>query len=130
MLLDDQQNRNAGLIGEDLARKYLVKQGFEIVEVNFRVKGGEIDIVACKKGELHFVEVKTRSTPHYGSPFEAITRYKESRLTKAAQIFLFKNQQWAKSPKCFSVISVDLSQGDPQIVFLPNAFESVGGYYY
>ncbi len=120
---------NAGLIGEDLARKHLLKLGFDIIESNFRIKGGEIDIIACKKGELHFVEVKTRTTPQYGSPFEAITRSKQAHLTRAAQIFLYKNSEWKKNPKCFSVISVDLSKDEPQIIFLPNAFESVGGYY-
>jgi Holliday junction resolvase-like predicted endonuclease len=52
---------DVGKIGEDTAARFLVKQGFMIVERNYWKKYGEIDIVAKKKGVIHFVEVKTVS---------------------------------------------------------------------
>jgi len=50
-----------GQDGETLVCEYLTRHGFKILEKNWKVKGGEIDIIAEKKGLLHFVEVRTRS---------------------------------------------------------------------
>jgi putative endonuclease len=53
------EKRRIGDIGEEIACRFLVKRGFEVVERNYLKKWGEIDIIAQKSGELHFVEVKT-----------------------------------------------------------------------
>lgn len=55
------QKQNIGNIGEELAARFLVKQGYDIVERNYRKPFGEIDIIGRKEGLLHFVEVKTVS---------------------------------------------------------------------
>ncbi|MCR4324789.1 MAG: YraN family protein [Candidatus Curtissbacteria bacterium] len=63
---------NIGKIGEDAAVKFLQKNGYKIIEHNFRIRGGEIDIIAKDGKTLVYVEVKTRSTSAFGLPEEAV----------------------------------------------------------
>lgn len=83
--------KEAGKLGEDLAVSYLIKHGYQIIEQNFRIRGGEIDIVALEKDTLVFVEVKTRSSAEFGSPLEAITYWKLKSLIKTAQFYKLKH---------------------------------------
>ena len=80
-----------GKIGEDLATKYLESLGYTIVERNFVAKQGEIDIVAKdnSKGELVFIEVKTRTNTLYGKPIEAVTEPKQKHLISTAKYYLY-----------------------------------------
>ena len=73
--------------GEDIASEYLKDNGFVIIERNFRIRGGEIDIIATKKDILIFVEVKTRTSTQFGTGFEAITPWKLKALIRASQFF-------------------------------------------
>lgn len=74
-------NKEVGALGEKLAREYLVKLGYKIVEVNRRFsKFCEVDIIALDKKTLVFVEVKTRSTDFCGSGLEAITSAKYQHI--------------------------------------------------
>ncbi|GAA3598732.1 YraN family protein [Kribbella ginsengisoli] len=72
-----------GKYGEDLAARYLVANGFTILERNWRCGQGEIDIVARENRTLVVCEVKTRRGLGYGSPLESITYRK---LTKLRQL--------------------------------------------
>ncbi len=67
------KKRQFGNLGEDLACKFLMKQGFSILERNFLRKCGEIDIVCQKNASLHFVEVKTVSCEMVHTPGAAVT---------------------------------------------------------
>lgn len=84
---------NAGKIGEDTAASYLRKLGYTILERNFRIRNGEIDIIAVdpstSSGQktLVFVEVKTRSSDKFGTPLEAIHYWKLKALRNAAQVY-------------------------------------------
>jgi putative endonuclease len=88
-----------GKRGEDLAVSYLRKLGFRIIERNFRIRGGEIDIVAIETSKLTheqtlvFIEVKTRSSGKFGTPLEAITYYKLRSLIKTAAFYRLKHPQ-------------------------------------
>jgi putative endonuclease len=73
--------------GEEIAVKYLQDKGYKIIDRNFRLKGGEIDIVAVKDGILIFVEVKTRTSNQFGTGFEAITSWKIKSLIKSAYFY-------------------------------------------
>lgn len=122
--------RETGNEGEDQAERHLKKNGFKIVERNFFCRSGEIDIIAEKKGELHFIEVKTRRTLGYGDPLEAITPWKQKRLFSAAHYYLHLHPWRQKFPRCFSVMSLyDPGNDQVQIEFIPNAFELWGDYY-
>jgi putative endonuclease len=79
--------RNEGIHGETLAVSYLQKQGFIIIDRNFRIRGGEIDIIAIDRDTLSFVEVKTRMSNAFGTPLEAISYWKLKSLIKTAQYY-------------------------------------------
>lgn len=81
-------NRKLGEIGEDTAEKYLISQGFRILQRNYRCREGEIDILAERDGILKAVEVKTRRNAAFGSPCEAVSRYKQEHIRKAALQYL------------------------------------------
>ncbi len=78
-----------GKIGEDAAINFLKNQSYKIVERNYRIRNGEIDIVAIDKKEnsLVFVEVKTRSSNKFGTPLEAIHYWKLKSLINAARVY-------------------------------------------
>ena len=86
----DQGNR-----GEQFAVEFLASLGFQVIERNFRIRGGEIDIIAIDASyggkTLVFIEVKTRSTSDFGSPLEAIGYYKMRSLIKATQFYKLKH---------------------------------------
>lgn len=74
--------------GEDLAAVFLEDAGMVILERNFRCPRGELDIIAKDGDTAVFVEVKTRRTAALGSPLEAVTRTKLSRIRVLAGIWL------------------------------------------
>ncbi len=77
-----------GRQGEELASRFLKKQGYKILETNYSCALGEVDIIAADRDILAFVEVKTRSGCEFGYPEEAINRKKQRRLMRIAQIYL------------------------------------------
>ena len=87
-------NRELGDHGEDLACKFLEKNGYKIIERNKSFsKFCEIDIIAQIKNTLVFVEVKTRKTNSFGSPLEAITKTKYSHIRQGALTYLGENSK-------------------------------------
>jgi len=89
-------NYQTGKFGEDLARQYLIKKGYEILTSNFRSRFGEIDIIASKNNALIFVEVKLKIGEEAGQPEEMINNKKISQIQKMAEIFLQNNSSLAK----------------------------------
>ncbi|HUT22960.1 MAG TPA: YraN family protein [Sumerlaeia bacterium] len=77
-----------GRRGEDLACRFLWRHAFRILERNYQGSRGEIDIVAEKKGCIHFVEVKTRTTDSLGRPEERVDAKKREILRETARIYL------------------------------------------
>ena len=85
-------NLQTGKLGEEIAKDYLEKKGYKIIEQNFKTKYAEIDLLAKKDGELILVEVRTKIGENFGSPEESLTKKKlkklwfNARLVKAARI--------------------------------------------
>ena len=78
-------NQLTGAFGEEVVCEYLKVHHAEIIERNWRIREGEIDIIAMyPSGIFTFVEVKTRSTVAFGHPLEAITREKAHRMGRLA----------------------------------------------
>ena len=77
-----------GRRGEQAAAEYLERAGLRILDRNWRCAIGEIDIVAAERQVLVVCEVKTRSGTRYGTPLEAITRAKRTRLRRLAALWL------------------------------------------
>ncbi len=77
-----------GRAGEQYAAQFLKKKGYRILALNYKAGGGELDIVALKRGILVFAEVKTRSGTSFGTPAEAVGEKKIACLRSAAAAFL------------------------------------------
>jgi putative endonuclease len=91
-LTDMQRNQNLGTWGEDQALAHLLSKGLVLLDRNFRVVVGEVDLIMDDKGTLVFVEVKTRRSLQYGSPEESITQTKKEKIYKAAIEYIERNQ--------------------------------------
>ena len=78
------KRRDTGIQGEKLAKGFLKKRGYRILETNYRCPEGEIDIVAKHKDSLVFVEVRTKTSLEFGSPEESITPTKKERMRATA----------------------------------------------
>lgn len=103
-------SKQTGDYGESLACEFLRKKSFKILERNFRIRGGEIDIIAQDPtGDLVFVEVKTRHTHEYGDPAEAVTPWKINFLIRASQFYVLKHN-WQNKPLRIDVICVDFTK--------------------
>ena len=77
-----------GISGEKMAAEYLKKKGYQIIERNFRVREGEIDIISRRKNELIFIEVKTRTSLTYGFPEEAVGEKKQQKILAVINRYL------------------------------------------
>ena len=80
--------RILGKSGELFAEKFLERRGYEILERNFRCKLGEIDLVARERGEVVFVEVKSRKETAFGFPEEQLSWKKQKKLWRLAEYYL------------------------------------------
>src|SRR4051812_3319117 len=112
-------SRAAGASAEQLAADFLVERGFQILERNFTVKGGEIDLVCDDAGTLVFVEVRARRADDFGTPEETIGATKRRRIILAAKLYLLQRQIEERACR-FDVIAIE---GD-QIRHLPDAFSA------
>ena len=88
------QNKDTGFLGENIATAHLEGLGFEILERNWRYKHLEIDIIASKDRLLHIVEVKTRTSLHFGFPEQMIHVQKMQFLKNAAAHFQYLHPHW------------------------------------
>lgn len=90
-------NISVGKKGEQIAKEYLEKQGYKIIETNKHFsRQCEIDIIALDKDTLVFCEVKTRTTTVCGIPFEAIRRTKYENIKTGLFLFLQENPAYKK----------------------------------
>ena len=78
-----------GKQGEDLVEKYLIKEGYKILDRNFSCRRGEIDIISLYKKQIIFIEIKSRTNNKYGLPSEAVTKKKLEKIYKTAQYYLY-----------------------------------------
>lgn len=85
------QARVLGTTGEEIATEYLKRKGFEILQRNFTVRGGEIDIVARHRDILIFVEVKTRTGRTFGEADESVDSTKKHRIHRAIGRYIHEN---------------------------------------
>ena len=83
------QKQRTGAFGEEATAQFLLARGDEILDRNWRIREGEIDLVSLdSNGAFHFIEVKTRSSLAFGHPFEAINREKAHRMQRLAMGWL------------------------------------------
>lgn len=109
-----------GLKSEEVAAKFIQKNGYKILCRNFKTKIGEIDLIAEEDGTIVFIEVKARKTQRFGSPKYAITQKKQRKISQVALYYLKNNPKYSKKAR-FDVITVGESSKDIRII--KNAFE-------
>lgn len=119
-------NKILGNKGEECTVKYLKIKGFEILERNYLIKGSEIDIIAKKDNEIHFIEVKTRSQESYGTGAEAVNYYKRNAIIHGAKYYLMRHYEFSGMLCSFDVSEVYIKKGlcfNKKINYIENAFE-------
>lgn len=123
-----------GQAGEEIAVAFLQAQGYRIAARNFRIRQGEIDIIAWDDQTLVFVEVKTRAHTALGYPEEMVDRRKQQTLTRVAMAYLQRLQPAYQGLR-FDVIAILVGSGvgpsaEPEINHIPAAFEPSSHYLY
>ena len=116
------QKKELGKKGEDLALRYLKKNGYRIFERNYACKVGEVDIIAKEKDTLVFIEVKTRTSTVFGPPQLAVNVAKQMQLSKAALYFL-KEKGLGDVKARFDVVAIVLGPKGPEIELIRDAFD-------
>ena len=121
-------SREIGNIGEDAVAQFLVHNGYEILERNYTVRGGEIDIIARKDERLVFVEVKTRKEGSIVSGERSVTPSKRRFIVRTADAYYRKYRQRFGEASCrFDVAAVTLEKGKIKHVrYYVSAFDASG----
>ena len=109
-----------GAEAEVLAEKFLVKQGMRILQRNFRVKGGEIDLICRDGNTVVFVEVRLRANSDFGGAAASITSHKQRRLILAARYWLMVNGECPCRFDCVLLSKLDTAS----IEWLRGAFSA------
>jgi len=104
MVLKKSRNQALGHFGESRVAEFRSTLGDEVVDRNWRVREGEIDLITMdSSGVFHFIEVKTRSSLTFGHPFEAISQPKLLRMQRLAM-------GWLVTHDCFGCeYSIDIA---------------------
>jgi putative endonuclease len=98
--------RDKGAGGEEIARKFLKKKGYKVLDVNYHIRMGEIDIIALDRDTLVFVEVKSATNPRFGDPVGWIPLRKQQRIIRVSQAYMTSHHLY-NSPARFDVVAID-----------------------
>ena len=109
-----------GREGEDLAAQYLLKNGYQILERNYRYRKAEIDIIALKEETLAIVEVKSRTSSYFGSPESFVSQIKIKLLVMATDHYVNKNNLFVSVR--FDIISILKEKNVANIQHIEYAF--------
>lgn len=112
-----------GKQGEDLACAELQRRGYAILARRYRSRYGEIDIVARDGATTVFVEVKTRAGGGFGGGADAVTGWKQRRITSMALDYITRHRLHDR-PVRFDVVAVEVGDAGTRVDVYPHAFES------
>lgn len=113
--------KQIGNSGEIRALNFFKEKGFEIVETNFRARGGEIDLIVSKDELIVFVEVKTLLWGNLEVLARELNSEKQKRILETSKYFLSKHRQYSNSFVRFDVVVIDMP-GMPSVYHIENAF--------
>lgn len=117
------EHNDTGAAGEEMAADYLSKNGYSILDRNWRFGKEEIDIIAQKDDVLVIAEVKTRSSNFFGEPEEFVTRQKQRLLIKAANAYVERKNLDVEVR--FDILSVILSSREKKVYHIEDAFSPI-----
>jgi putative endonuclease len=106
-MTDEVVQQRVGAAAEELAARHLQAHGLRIIERNFRVRGGEIDLIAQDGKNLVFVEVRLRSRADFGGAAASITARKQQRIILAARHYLQTHGEQACRFDCVLLDALD-----------------------
>jgi putative endonuclease len=112
-----------GKSGEDLACRELERRGYAIVARRWRLRGGEIDIIARDGATVVFVEVKARDGSAFGEGSEAVTVRKQQRIAQLARLYLARHGLTDR-PCRFDVVSIAVDRVPPVVEVFQHAFDA------
>lgn len=119
------KNSNKGKLGEESVCRYLTERGYTIAARNYRIKGGEIDIIAENGDYIVFVEVKSRRPNSLVSGFEAVNKRKKGLIIRAASDYCCKHPNMLQ-PR-FDVAQVIIGENSVlSIDYIINAYDTNG----
>lgn len=114
-----------GKLGEERVCEYLIERGYTIAARNYRIKGGEIDIIAENGDYIAFVEVKSRKPDSLVTGFEAVNKRKRGLIIKTAADYCCKHPTMLQ-PR-FDVAQVIIADGSVlSIDYIQNAYDTTG----
>jgi putative endonuclease len=113
-------NTQKGIEGEEIAEAHLLKQGYKILEKNWRHQHLEIDIIASINNTLVIVEVKLRANDYYGKPADFVTKSKQKKVIKAADFYIKENNIFWETR--FDVISIIQNPNELIVEHIESAF--------
>lgn len=113
--------RAVGTTYEEKAADFLARNGYQLLQKNFRCKIGEIDLIAKDEGYLCFIEVKYRSGTLMGYPAEAITPAKIRKITRTAQFYMLLHKIPENTPCRFDAVVIL----ENDISIIKNAFDGI-----
>jgi putative endonuclease len=114
--------KELGKKGEEVAIRFLKKNGYQVIKRNYVCKMGEIDIIAKEKDTLVFIEVKTRTSTTFGPPQLAVNPKKQSQMSKVALNFL-KEKRLEDVKARFDVVAILLGPRGEEIELIRDAFD-------
>ena len=114
------QSNIYGKRSEIIASEFLKHKGYKMLEVNYKNKVGEIDVIAKDKDYLVFVEVKARTSQKFGHPLDAIDERKQQKIHAVASLYMVKHGKYGTNCR-FDAISI-LGFENPEITHIIDVF--------
>lgn len=103
------------------ACRYLQGQGLQLLQRNYRCRGGEIDLVMQHGDSLVFVEVRFRTCTDFGAAAETVSAVKQRRVIHCARVYIQRHRQWDSAAR-FDVVSIEGQAADRRIEWIADAF--------
>ncbi len=120
--LSGSNNIEKGKKGEDMAAACLRKEGYKIVERNYRCLYGEIDIIAMDAEDIVFIEVKSRKSDNFGSPEDAVGIIKQRKISKVALNYLQEKKLTDHNAR-FDIVAIRLLPQGNRVEIIKDAFD-------
>jgi putative endonuclease len=120
-----ESTRTKGKGGEETARTFLKNKGYRILDMNFRMKMGEIDIIAMDRETLVFVEVKSAFSSGFGDPVHWVPVWKQHRIIRMSSVYMSSNNI-SNAPVRFDVVAIDPAR---RITHVEDAFRPSSGFF-
>lgn len=120
---------DSGRAGEDRVCRHYQNLGFKLLQRNYIVPfgkmTGELDLIFQKDREIVFVEVKSRRSSKFGTPFEAVDLGKQRKLVRTAKMYLRLHPSFAQLDYRIDVAAVDIDNPGQPVIILANAIEDL-----